>query len=743
MTVIRMNEFELAHKGMSSQEAVGLLRECRETTIRRLSAALVRMMAKVDDTLFEWSEKAENRTDSSFYFDAMREVRMKRASIEIGFKAQLVEGFNRELRKENDASAGVFLAEQMSLVDEAGLEESLAVKNMVSKVEVDCKQGLHHLNRRMGLLLNDPDLARAKNPIGPDVICNAFLEAVGEVGSGVKVKLIILKLFDRHVLSEEIEDIYAEINRFLIEKGVLPELRHEIKRTPGAKSRQGQAAADETEANDEDLYATLQKLMLRGVPGGTVMSAAVMGSLVGALTDLQQGRLSRVEGVVGAIDPTALVSGTVNVIREIKETALADKLGEVEGMVIDVIAMLFDYIFDDPNIPASVKALLGRLQIPMLKVGMLDREFFSKRAHPARRLLNALAHAAVGWNEDSDDRRLYDKMESIVRRVLENFGRDVGLFETLLKEFQDYLAVEEQKAEHQQAHSAKLIQGAERLRLAKQRVRLEVERRNRASLPKFVRQFLATYWQSLLLVTFVKEGEDSIAWKRSLTAMDNLAWSLQPKATIEERDRLVKLLPSLLRVLREGMKLISMREDDFQSFLEQLAPYHAGVVNAVPRGAGAANDAPPVPASVDDPLAELGAEPVVEDTRVTTATIHRLVQSGDLTAEDIALMDDDVPEETVDDEFVAQARDLKLGSWVEFLQDDGTTLRAKLTWVSPVTGIYLFTNRQGLKACDKTLQGLAAELRRGSARLLDDAPLFERAVSSVIEGLRQAGGAAG
>ncbi len=743
MTVIRMNEFELAHKGMSSQEAVGLLRECRETTIRRLSAALVRMMAKVDDTLFEWSEKAENRTDSSFYFDAMREVRMKRASIEIGFKAQLVEGFNRELRKENDASAGVFLAEQMSLVDEAGLEESLAVKNMVSKVEVDCKQGLHHLNRRMGLLLNDPDLARAKNPIGPDVICNAFLEAVGEVGSGVKVKLIILKLFDRHVLSEEIEDIYAEINRFLIEKGVLPELRHEIKRTPGAKSRQGQAAADETEANDEDLYATLQKLMLRGVPGGTVMSAAVMGSLVGALTDLQQGRLSRVEGAVGAIDPTALVSGTVNVIREIKETALADKLGEVEGMVIDVIAMLFDYIFDDPNIPASVKALLGRLQIPMLKVGMLDREFFSKRAHPARRLLNALAHAAVGWNEDSDDRRLYDKMESIVRRVLENFGRDVGLFETLLKEFQDYLAVEEQKAEHQQAHSAKLIQGAERLRLAKQRVRLEVERRNRASLPKFVRQFLATYWQSLLLVTFVKEGEDSIAWKRSLTAMDNLAWSLQPKATIEERDRLVKLLPSLLRVLREGMKLISMREDDFQSFLEQLAPYHAGVVNAVPRGADAANDAPPVPASVDDPLAELGAEPVVEDMRVTTAAIHTLVQSGDLAVEDIALMDDDVPEETVDDEFVAQARDLKLGSWVEFLQDDGTTLRAKLTWVSPVTGIYLFTNRQGLKACDKTLQGLAAELRRGSARLLDDAPLFERAVSSVIEGLRQAGGAAG
>ena len=34
-------------------EAVGLLRECREVTIRQLSAALVRMMGKVDDALFE------------------------------------------------------------------------------------------------------------------------------------------------------------------------------------------------------------------------------------------------------------------------------------------------------------------------------------------------------------------------------------------------------------------------------------------------------------------------------------------------------------------------------------------------------------------------------------------------------------------------------------------------------------------------------------------------------------------
>jgi hypothetical protein len=194
-------------------------------------------------------------------------------------------------------------------------------------------------------------------------------------------------------------------------------------------------------------------------------------------------------------------------------------------------------------------------------------------------------------------------------------------------------------------------------------------------------------------------------------------------------------------VLREGMELISMREAEFQAFLEQLANRHADIVNAVPRSGKAANDADEVPMIDNDPLAHSGGdEPVVEDRTIMTATIHQLVVSGALQADEADIdQDDDAPVDEVEDEHFVQARELKQGAWVEFSQDDGSAVRAKLTWVSPVTGVYLFTNRQGLKAADKTLQGLAAELRRGSARVLDDAPLFERAVSRVIDGLRKTG----
>ncbi|MBI5041151.1 MAG: DUF1631 domain-containing protein [Gammaproteobacteria bacterium] len=762
MNIVQLNEFEKARKGLSSQEAVGLLRECREVTIRQLSAALVRMMGKVDDALFELAEKAENNSVQSLYFDAMREVRLKRASMEIGFKAQLMEGFNREIRKESDsadtAPAASPRMNEMDLVEHDALEETLAVANMVSKVDVSCKEELGPLNRRIGYLLNDPELVRAKNPIGPEVICNAFREACGDVESGIKVKLIIMKLFDRYVVSEEMLLLYRDINRLLIERGVLPELRHEVKRTGSTRSRAQAGAASAAGgvntpegAAPKDVFATLQQLMFRAVPGG-VPGGIVLGGPAGngmgmgggagfmqTLTQLQQGNSELVAGGIGNLSNVDLMSGSVNVIRNIQSSGIVGNVGAADGMIIDVVAMLFDYILDDADIPPAMKALIGRLQIPVLKVGMLDKSFFSRKAHPARRLLNVLAEAAVGWNGEQDQ-ALYKQIESVVQRVLIEFESDVGLFAVLLEDVEEFLAKERQKAVHLEEQSARMVQGKERLRMAKQRVRIEVERRCQTAIPKFARQFLVSYWQNLLLVTFVKEGEESIAWKRNLTTMDNLVWSLQAKNSALERDRLVKLLPSLLRLLREGMALVSMREDDFQAFLEQLASAHAAIVNAVPREAGVSGDSvmPPV---VDDPLTAMVAEdvePVQEDKTVTTATIHRLVETGAIDVEEITLGDEDNDsQQLVEDEFVERVRGLKQGMWVEFTQDDGSNLRAKLTWVSPVTGVYLFTNRQGLKACDKTLQGLAAELRRGSARVLDDAPLFDRAVSSMIDGLRK------
>jgi hypothetical protein len=91
-----------------------------------------------------------------------------------------------------------------------------------------------------------------------------------------------------------------------------------------------------------------------------------------------------------------------------------------------------------------------------------------------------------------------------------------------------------------------------------------------------------------------------------------------------------------------------------------------------------------------------------------------------------------------EDEFLTIARELKVGTWFEFVDAEGGRDRAKLSWISPISGKYLFVNSRGLKVCDKTLHALAAELRRESASILVDVPLFDRALDAVVARLRSA-----
>ncbi|BCO31838.1 hypothetical protein TspCOW1_19410 [Thiohalobacter sp. COW1] len=772
-----MNEYERSRRGLDQRRANELLRACREQAKQHLCAAVGRMLDKVDDALFELAEKAENNAVQSQYFDAMREVRIKRSDMERIFQSTLIDGFNTAVAPAPAGSAAGREGDELELdlVGDDEMEENLAVTNMVQKIETGCTQELGMLDRRIGYLLADEALEGHANPVGPRVLCNAFLQACSPVESGLKVKLIILKLYDRYVVSEDVLPLYKTLNRFLVSQDVLPDLRSRVPSKSRTATAGGTAAGADSQApagEDEqdqgpDLFAALQQLApaggygapggvggaggVGGVGGGFGIGGTVPAGFLQGLTLLQQGT-----GGYAGLDARALGGGSVNVIHDVKAAALAEGVGGLDALIIDVVSMLFDYILDDRDIPDPMKALIGRLQIPMLKIAMQDQAFFNRKSHPARRLLNALAEAAAGWNPDDRDSTLYQTVESIVQRVQTEFDDDVALFEELLEELEAFMAEEAERASEQEAASTGLLRSKEQLHYAKQYVEEEIAHRTRnLSLPAFIRSFMVNYWKNYLLVMLVREGDGSLEWKRALTVTDNLLWSIRPKLA-SERDRLVRMLPGLLESLREGMELVAMSDDSYQAFLSQLGDLHAQVVQQARADAGA--EAGEQALSTADPLA---ADPLAEDIddvdeqvdeladamdaeahAAAHATLHRLLDEqglGELDVEEIILDESGDEHEVMEDEFTEMARSLQQGGWVEFVRESGETVRAKLTWISPVTGSYLFTNRKGLKEADMTLQGLAAEFRRGSARPIDAVPLFDRAVSHMLDGLQQAG----
>ena len=80
---------------------------------------------------------------------------------------------------------------------------------------------------------------------------------------------------------------------------------------------------------------------------------------------------------------------------------------------------------------------------------------------------------------------------------------------------------------------------------------------------------------------------------------------------------------------------------------------------------------------------------------------------------------------------------LEIGNWVNFSREESTPFRCKLVAILKPAGQYIFVNRNGVKVEERVRIDLAAMLHTGELEILDDGQLFDRALESVIVGLRQ------
>jgi hypothetical protein len=387
--------------------------------------------------------------------------------------------------------------------------------------------------------------------------------------------------------------------------------------------------------------------------------------------------------------------------------------------------MLFEFILDDRNLPHSLRALIGRLQIPMLKVAVLDKSFFSRGSHPARRLLNEIASAALGWGGRDDYQRdtLYVRVEQIVQRLLNDFVDDPAIFSELLVDFLAFTSDERRRSELLEQRTRDAEEGRARAELARQRVQLELNQRLLGkTLPEVVVRLLQEAWSKVLLLTCLKHGEESPEWQAGLAAMDDLVWSVELHEEPEARQRLLELVPGLLKALRDGLTSAAFdpfATSDFFSQLEVLhvqAFQHFARIQEVDGGALTAEQDP---------------------TPAMMAVVEEIV----LIAPGEQLFNEPALSLPADDEGLLKVDQLRLGSWVEMQEDEDHKLRCKLAAIVEPGGRYIFVNRTGMKVMEKTRMGLAVEFRRGSIRVLDDTLLFDRALESVIGSLSKRKGA--
>ena len=744
--------------GQNNGEGGGLpatLIRLRDKTAGRFRELLTAFFDSADDALFDLSEKAYSNTDQTTYFDAMRELRMQRKSMTLTFQQWLTQAFNEGGRFEpvkNSNHDGDTDRDSLSLVDDDTLEEQVAIDNMIMRIRNRYSEPVELIRLRMAELLKTPGLESSQNPLGPEVICHGLAEACSELSIDIRARLVIYKLLDK-LLITQLGHLYSEANQHLIDEGVLPRIRNPSPANAGSGQQNNQAGGSATkgqyggsghqgsggqaggqgtgaDGGGADMETLLQLLHNSGSGGGMAPGGPGTGGGGGGFAPVQTGEL--VQMLSGVQVQEAAPSGSLAPMVTSMAQQHEKGVRQADSDVINLVSMLFDFILEDRNLPEAMKALIARLQIPMVKVALVDREFFERGGHPARKLLNELASAAMIWSGDASRRTdpLYEHMDAAVSRIQNEFSNDVAVFESVLDEFTSFMEKDKRRRELVEQRLRDAEEGRARDEQARDAVNAVLERIIADhDIPKGIQDFLHSGWFRVLKWYHLREGEEGLGWQHHCDLTERAVWTLDPQPWVRStRPALLREIPRVVSGMREGLRAIAWDPFDIDKCLHELELTHVDVLQKLktaPDDSG--EDAALAPASsqgaehTDEAFSITDVAPPGVETRTETVAVDtEAVANESEEAEPTP-----VPEP-----------ELNVGAWVEWCPQEGEAVRCKLAAVIRATGKYIFVNRNGARVVEYMQAEVAEAIGDGTLQTLDDGMIFDRALESVIDSLR-------
>lgn len=722
--------------GSNKQPLPSAVARIRDTVVAGLGDLLQGAFDAVDDSLFELANNARSNNEQNRYFEAMREIRIKRKGVEKHFQSAVAQLFNNPPRSGATPPAETqqpATADSLSLVQNDDLEEQVALNAMVAKSKAYFQGPLLQLQTRFSVAYPHTTEEDPVNPLAPEHLCGAFVEAAQALEIQIRERLIVLKQFDRYVVSN-LGMLLDEANRILIQAGIVPNFRYHGKAGEQAKPKTGGsgqaaaaqhgAAAGEVEQPaarhaDEALFEQIRQMLAQqranaGIPPrasdpnihliGGVELASLLGSLPQSPPEQATGNLSAGEPVI--VDLRAVVEHLL--LKTQPADGKTPALNEMDEDLINLVSMLFEFILDDYNLSAPIQVLISRLQIPILKVVIKDKTFFSKATHPARRLLNSLAKAGIGWSESDEKTRdkLYEQIHTIVLRILDEFDGDISLFEKLGTEFEQFLARENRKATLVEQRTRESERGRIKSQKAQETVdQLLQEKLARHRVPDSVRDIILNGWSRVMFLAYLRNDVEH-RWNQTVRVVDDLIWCLHPHLEDDERDQWVRVVPGLLKALRAGLEEVSYNSTKLDEMMGELKHELTEAFRA--HALAEAREDYQEPEPPEEP-------PTVQQTAIE--------RQQDL--EDAAVA-----------EFITQIDAIEIGSWVEFNLVNGASFRCKLSAIIEEADCFVFVNRMGLKVIEKTRIQLAHEMRRGRLTVLEQGALIDRALDAVMGSLR-------
>jgi hypothetical protein len=353
---------------------------------------------------------------------------------------------------------------------------------------------------------------------------------------------------------------------------------------------------------------------------------------------------------------------------------------------------------------------------------------------------------------------LYRKIDEIVRKLVTDFETDISIFEDLLIDFTAFLDKERRRIAILERRTVDAEDGKAKAEVARNTVAESIKERMDGFIwPEAVTKLLNDAWSNVLFVTALKHGYESDEWSNSLSVVDELLWSVKAPESPADRQKLIKVVPQLLKKLRAGLDTISYNPFDISSLFKSLEAVHLDCIRGKSQVVSRA-DLESAAKQVSDDIeaeaalqreSEVAEHEPLDDESTTSDTGEEIEITGlspysSAAVEQNRLNESDanngeVPEPIAEEpeaHHVQQVSSFVQGAWFDMhLEDEGSTRCRLAAYIKP-TSKYIFVNRNGMKVAEKTQNELALMLKHEKIRALDNSMMFDRALETIVSGIR-------
>jgi Protein of unknown function (DUF1631) len=667
-------------------------------------------------------------------------------------------------------------ANELSLIDDEVVNHQIEVGRLAHRMREENEESIGRLNVIVAQMHGQSEVRERENPFRPYLLARPIYEAIKEIATDEQ-KAKALFEFLASALVEHLPGYYTAVREVFEASGVRGKFVAMRSRAahnqryfgaapmdPNAASAQlstrvmpglqrmfdtlAQGPADPiASARDDAAPATVDEFIRKMfspskslLRGPAARETPPLNPLIAQLNGFQ--KLAAAGQPVDAGAPQEQ-----NQLFALRERLDLGKASMMERLTVDVVAMLFEYIVEDRQIPAELRRSICGLQIPVLKTAMLQPELLHDDRHPARELLNRLSSAAIGVDTATDaGKALAAETGRIVHQVLEKFDTDCGIYVTCLQEFEQFMA------HHLRQDDAATVLGIEAVEAA-EKISVLLTNTTAAlcdvllplNIDKRISDFAIHIWPHVLVQSAWLDAQHGRSaehaeslYRQYHAVLPELVWSVQEKQDAQERATLIRMLAGLVKRINAALRLIQMPEEDGKLLLDQLVAMHTQVLRPVQKSSATnlrsldelRQDFARLSINWDRVTWALDEPPPARDAVIEEALLRKgITASINMGQKSLASTD-------ADREFLEQT--YLLGTRVELRGADGGSVPAQLVWITAHRSLYLFKqDKEGGEGGDgalviHTAPSLLEALRAGSVFPVEYAPVFERAVESLL-----------